>query len=240
MNRYLKIGLAAAAVVVIAVVAFNLLPGSPAPGGEPSATATQQPSPSSAPAAAFPPAGPMAIGRHSMTLAGVPLSIEIPSAGWSSDGEHGIFKGDLSSPDSAGFILWPESAADNTFADPCTKTSLDPPAGPSAAELAAAVAAVPGMELVSGPSEVTVGGYPAQHVVLTVPEDIGCAPNSFYLWEDLDYPVARYATELGSTYYVWIIDVDGTIVWIDGETFAASGPDAAQEVRQIVNSIQFE
>jgi len=50
MNRYLQIGLAAAAVVVIAVVAFNLLPGSPAPGGEPSATpeptATPEPSPS--------------------------------------------------------------------------------------------------------------------------------------------------------------------------------------------------
>ena len=50
VNRYLKIGLAAAAVVLIAVVGYNLLPGSPAPGGEPSATpeptATVEPSPS--------------------------------------------------------------------------------------------------------------------------------------------------------------------------------------------------
>jgi hypothetical protein len=55
MNRYLKIGLAAAAVVVVAVVGFNLLPGSLPPGGEPSATpeptATVEPSPS-------PPASP--------------------------------------------------------------------------------------------------------------------------------------------------------------------------------------
>jgi hypothetical protein len=38
MNKTVRIALVAAAVVVIAVVAFNLLPGSPAPGGEPSAT----------------------------------------------------------------------------------------------------------------------------------------------------------------------------------------------------------
>ena len=59
MNRYLKIGLAAAAVVVVAVVGINLLPGSPAPGpgGEPSATPepTATPEPSTSPAASAPP-----------------------------------------------------------------------------------------------------------------------------------------------------------------------------------------
>jgi hypothetical protein len=50
MNRYLKIGLAAAAVVVIAVVGFNLLPGSLPPGGESSATPEPSATESSAPA----------------------------------------------------------------------------------------------------------------------------------------------------------------------------------------------
>jgi hypothetical protein len=55
MNRFLKVGLAAAAVVLIAVVGYNLLPGSPTPGGEPSAspsvppTAEPTPSPGAAP-----------------------------------------------------------------------------------------------------------------------------------------------------------------------------------------------
>jgi hypothetical protein len=37
---------------------------------------------------------------------------------------------------------------------------------------------------------------------------------------------------------VWIIDVDGTIAWIDGETSegAAAAPPGAQ---QIIDSIQF-
>lgn len=44
VSNFLKIGLAAAAVVVIAVVAINVLPGSPTPGGEPSASPSVEPS----------------------------------------------------------------------------------------------------------------------------------------------------------------------------------------------------
>lgn len=251
MNTYLKVGLAAAAVVIAAVIGLQLIGptnvGGPGPAETPTPaetlTPTPQPTASPAPASDFPPAGALAIGRHPMTLAGVQLSFEVPTSGWISNGEFGLDKGNFDTPDSAGFILWPASAADNVYADPCAGTRLSPPAGPSAAERAAAVSTVPGIDLVSGPSEVTVGGYPAQHVVLTVPGDIGCAANDFYLWYDADDSggeLGRYATELGSTIYVWIIDVDGTIVWIDGETYEESGPAAEQEVRQIVDSIRFE
>jgi hypothetical protein len=248
MNNTVRIAVAAAAVVVVALIGIQLF-GGPNVGGlgpspSQSESPTLAPTPSPVPTvAAFPPTGELAIGRHSMTLAGVRLSIEIPTAGWVSNGEFGIDKGNFQSgtPDAAGFILWPTSAADNVYADPCSSTKLSPPAGPSAAELAAAVASVPGIDLVSGPSEVSVGGYPAQHLVITVPEDIGCAPNDFYLWyDDSSGSLGRYATALGSTIYVWIIDVDGALVWIDGETYVASSPEAEQEVQQIVDSIQFE
>ena len=39
---------------------------------------------------------------------------------------------------------------------------------------------------------------------------------------------------------VWIIDVDGTIVWIDGETYKGAGPGPGEEIQQIIDSIQFE
>ena len=71
VNNFLKIGLAAAAVVVIAVVAFNLLPGSPTPGGEPSPTpeptATVEPSPS-------PIAAPPLTESFTSTVHGISLS----------------------------------------------------------------------------------------------------------------------------------------------------------------------
>ena len=253
MSNALRVAVAAAAVLVVALIGIQLFGGTnvggpgPSPSQSESPTLAPTPSPSATPAAAFPPAGAMEVGRHSMTLAGVPLSIELTTTGWTSSGDFGIDKGNFQSgaPDSASLLLWPASAPDNVYGDPCAETPLDPPAGPSAAELAVAVSTVAGTELVSGPTAVTVGGYPAQHVVITIPDTIGCAAEQFYLWYDSDHPAApppglyRYATAL-STIYTWIIDVDGTIVWIEGETFAHSGPEAAQEVQQIVDSIQFE
>jgi hypothetical protein len=257
MNNALRIAAAAAAVLVVALIGIQLFAGGnvggpgPSPSQSESPTLAPTPSPSATPAAAFPPAGAMEVGRHSMTLAGVPLSIELTTTGWRSNGDFGIDKNTIydeqgnfqsGGPDSASLGLWPVSAPDNVYADPCAHSPLDPPAGPSAAELAAAVSTVAGTELVSGPTAVTVGGYPAQHVVITIPDTIGCAAEQFYLWYDSDHPsgeLYRYATAQ-STIYTWIIDVDGTIVWIEGETFATSGPEAAQEVQQIVDSIQFE
>ncbi len=48
-NNVVRVGLVAAAVAIIAVIAYNLLPGSPAPGGEPSST--PEPTVTSAPSA---------------------------------------------------------------------------------------------------------------------------------------------------------------------------------------------
>lgn len=248
MSNALRVAVAAAAVLVVALIGIQLFGGTnvggPGPSQSESPSLAPTPSPSATPAAAFPPAGAMEVGRHSMTLAGVPLSIELTTTGWISTGDFGIDKGNFQdgAPDSASFFLWPASAPDNVYADPCGKTPLDPPAGPSAAELAAAVSTVAGTELVNAPTAVTVGGYPAQHVVITIPDTISCVPEQFYLWYDSDHPsgqLYRYATAQ-STIYTWIIDVDGTIVWIEGETYATSGPEAAQEVQQIIDSIRFE
>jgi hypothetical protein len=61
------------------------------------------------------------------------------------------------------------------------------------------------------------------------------------LWYDVDTPGdARFATRVNSTIYTWIIDVNGTFVWIDAETYENSGPDAAAEIQQIIDSIVFE
>jgi hypothetical protein len=252
MNNIAKLAIAAAAVVVIAVVGINLLPASGEVGGSgpavsptPSPSPTPPPSPSPTPAAAFPPARELAIGRHSMTLAGVPLSLSVPTPGWVSNGLWGIGKSAEVGPDGAEFILWPDEAPVGVFADPCSREKA-PPIGPSAADLAAAVAALPRTDLVSGPSDVTVGGYPAKHVVLTFGEEADCnvdgrlSADEFYLWYAPSESDARYASELGSTIRVWIVDVDGAIVWIDGETYKGAGPEPGKEIQQIVDSIQFE
>jgi hypothetical protein len=248
MNSYAKLLIAAAAVVVVAVVGINLVPAGGGTGGVPAASPSpsRTPSPSSTPAAAFPPAGELAVGvRHATHGGGIPYSFSVPTSGWVSNGQWGIDKSSGVSSEGAGFILWPDEAPVGVFADPCARVTAAP-IGPSAAELAAAVATLHGTQLVSGPSDVTVGGYPAKQVVLTFGESADCnadgqlAADEFYLWYAPTEGNARYATELGSTIRVWIIDVDGKIVWIDGETFEGAGPEPAQEIQQIVDSIQFE
>ena len=250
MNNVLRVGLVAAAVVIIAVIAINLLPGSPAPGGEPSVTPTPQPTatPEATPAAfVYPPAGPLAIGRHPLTVQGVPLSFSLPTSGWSVDVNGFIIKDTAVAGTQPAFLF---RSPVNIYSDPCTQTPLSPPAGPSAADLAAAISTAHGTDATE-PSDVTVGGRAAKYVVLTLPEDSGCFgedPNHFYLWYNdcAGTPSVnaencyRYGTAAGDTIRLWIIDVDGARLVIEAETRKSASSEVQQELQQIVDSIQFE
>ncbi len=248
MNSFAKFAIAAAAVVVVAVVGINLLPGTggvgvSSPSASPSASPTPSPSATPEPSTAdFPPPGPVAIGTHTAVREGVPLSFSVPTSGWTSDGNE-IVKGEIEQPGSSVIIFWP-SAPENVYADPCAHTPLNPSPAASAAGLAAAVATIPGTDLVAGPSSVMVDGRPAQHVVFTIREDIDCDPKEFYVWYDESTGGAsggwRWAQALGATFRVWIVDVDGRLIWIDGITFKGAGPELDQEIQQIIDSIRFE
>ena len=97
-----------------------------------------------------------------------------------------------------------------------------------------------GTELVTGPSDVSVGGRSAKHVVLTVREDVGCDPGYFYTWKDIFGGALWPKTNVGYTIRVWIVDVDGTLLFIAGETNTDAGSGLEQEIQQIVDSIRFD
>jgi len=237
MNRLTALAAGAVALVVLAVVAYQFLPTSSVGPPRPSPTPVVTPEPTETPPD-IPAAGPMDPGRYFARLEGVGFTFEVP-AGWVSNGDFGIDKAVGIGPDGAAFIFWIEDA-DAVFTDPCERV-LGPPAGPLAADLAAAIAEMPQIDLVSGPTAVTVGGQPAQHVAITIPTDIPCEPNAFYLWGDeTDDGQARYATTTGMTIDVWLIDVDGVRVQIDGETYEGAGPEPGEELEAIINSIEFE
>jgi hypothetical protein len=250
VNTYAKLAIAAAAVVAVAVVGMSLLPhsggvgvGAPTVSPSPSHSATPAASPSPTLAAVFPPAGPLAVGIHSTVREGVSFSFRVASSAWTSGDGIWIARGQEGKPDGSVMIFWP-STPDNVYADPCGHKALSPPANGSAVALAAAVSTLPGTDLVTGPSSVTVGGRPAQHVAITIRHDINCGPNDFYLWYDEstggETTGGRWAQELGETLWVWIVDVDGRLIWIDGETYGGGGPAEAERLRRIVDSIRFE
>jgi hypothetical protein len=252
MSTFAKLAIGAAAIVVVAVVGIRFLPGTSGVGG-PGVSASPIPSPSAsaiavespAPTIIFPPAGPLAAGRHTLTEDGTVFSIQVPD-GWSSSGLN--CSGCAPTTDGGWLTRGPEGYGDpesvwapvwnvdGVVADPCTRT-----AGPTlqtATELANAVASLPGTDLVTAPEDVTVGGHPAKHVVIKVRDDIECAPSSFYMWGVGG--VFRFATALGETNRVWIVDLNGTRFWFEAETFEGASPELEQEIQAMVDSIQFE
>ena len=250
MNTIAKLAIAAAAVVVVAVIGINLLPASGRVGGgpavSPSPSVTPVPNPSPRAATAFPNSGELAIGRHSMIREGVQFSIDVAAPGWRSQQGLEFIKGTEGAPDGAGFLFW-SVTPDNVYADPCAHKPLTPAAGPGIASLAGAVSRIPGTKLISGPTAVAVGGLPATRTVITIPEDVGCTAGDrgLKLWYDIGMgpSAGRFPTVLPSTMRVWIIDVDGTVVWIDGETYETyedTSPTLEREMQQMIDSIVFE
>lgn len=244
MNTFAKGAISTAAVVVVAVIGINLLPsngGAGANGPVVSPSATPRPSPSSTPASVAA-VEPLGIGLHALTMEGIPLSFSLttsnPAAdGWARFGDLYIAKSIAEGQTAEAMIYW-TTFPDGIDAHPCAQL-LSPPVGRSAADLAAAVSRAAGTDLVAGPVEVTVGGRVAQHVVLTVGEDLGCDPGYFYTWQQKEGGPFWAATEVGDTINVWIVDIDGTLVFIAGETNLRASPDLEQEVQQIVESIRF-
>jgi hypothetical protein len=248
MNFYTKALAGAAAVLVVVVLGYQLLPGRTSISGGPSPTpiSTTLPSPSS-PATArptakpdlVPPEGPLPPGRYPMNIEGIPMTFEIATNGWSSNGDFGFEKPPFSDPVGAAFIVW-EDDADGIFSDPCAETRA-PAVGPAALELAEAIASVPGVEVVTAPREISVDGRPGVEVAIRIPDELPCPPDQYYLWYDETIAGnARYATDYGMTIRVWIIEENGHRIQLDGETYAGAKAAIRNELDAIVRSIRFE
>jgi hypothetical protein len=251
MNTFAKFAIAAAAVVVVAIVGISLPPARDGASGAsvlPPTTSSPAPQPTSSPAAADVPrssagypAGGVAIGMHGVTVDGIRLSFILPGSGWEGH-EHYLSKSTKGPQGAEAIIFWTTFPGGDNYI-PCM--DLLSSAGPSVADLAAAVSTVPGTDLVSGPTDVTVGGRPAKHVSLFVTYSVldnssVCYPGFFFSWTPDDEGAMWDSTLPGDTIRVWMVDVDGARLFIEAETHFNAGPDVELEIQQIVDSIAFE
>jgi hypothetical protein len=177
------------------------------------------------------------VGRNALTVDGVPMSFTVRRHGWEHFGDISINKSILGPQGAEAMIFW-TSFPDGERADPCARLSSQPVAS-SVDDLAFAVSTAPGIELVSGPSDVTVGGLGAQHVVLVVLKDLGCDPGYFYIWHDRTTGALWPSTNVGDTIRVWIVQVRGTLLFIEAETTTQATAQLEHEIEQIVGSIRF-
>jgi hypothetical protein len=180
----------------------------------------------------------VAIGRESLTVKGVPVSFHVPSEGWWRTGDLFISKSTTGPQGAEAIILWTGIAGSKPVARACGQWWGAPDG--SLADHAAEATRAPGTELVSGPADVTVGGYTAQHVVLTIRNDVACDPGLFHRWKAVDAGPFWSSIEVGDTIKIWLVRVGGTILYIEGDTHDSAGPHLTREVDKVVSSMTFD
>jgi hypothetical protein len=226
------------------------------PGPSPTPTASPSPTVSSSIAASTPSAAAAAFPDISDQLApGVyfkgpgastpaRFTFTMP-AGWTS--AYGIAYKDRGGPAEMAFGDW---IITNVYTDPCQwqGSLLDPAVGPTVDDLAAALVAQKGRNA-TAPTDVTLGGYPAKRIELSLPEDLDsatCDKGVIRAWlapgEDAaDWPAGQdFLPRSGQLNVVYIVDVDGARLVIDSWHMPGTSAANLAELQAIVDSIQIE
>ena len=243
MNGPLKIGLAAAAAVVVAFVGFQALSGGPAPGTGPSVAPSATASITAEPSPTVDAGLPVGSAYDLLSDGDVRIVVTIPALGWFDEG--GLIKdhsgGDP--PDGAGMLAF-SNRYYTVPTDPCGWASSMPDATVERTfdETVTRLAAQLSRDA-TAPVDVTVGGYPAKSVVLHVPNDAalhGCDQHQFCT---LTNPLVartdacmRYAQAPGQIEELWIVDVNGLWAIIDAAYYEGTPAAHVEEMRSIVES----
>lgn len=241
--------LAMTVVAVMAVAGIGLMssmgggPGASLPLPSAIGTARTSPSPTVTPP-------PSADPTLELTVDGLLFSVRLPDPklghGWETFGNLLVSKS-ITGPQGAEAVVFWAGFPDGIEADPCINAPIDLW---TTAEVADFIASAPGTSLVTAPQDVTVGGYPAKHVVVVVRGDDGCDPGFFYTWKAQTGGALWVKSLPGDTIRVWVVQVGSQLVFIAGETHRDTIPGVPlterakigleQEIQQIVDSIRFE
>lgn len=241
-----RVGIAAAAVVVLAVIGWRYLPGSNT-GGGPEATPSPTPQPTPIPTLAS--QRDLSPGTYQGRLhpdQGLGFTITVP-AGWDALGSLGVVASDSTPPELAhGLLFW---NVDNLYADPLDPFGggLEPPVGPAAGDLVDALVGHDGWTT-TAPEDVTVAGYDGRRLELTVPVDadfLGCSANGsstrpFAIWSEPGTGQSwRCMAGPGQTDHIYVLDVEGRRVVITLVGFPDWNGRYLDELRAMVDSLTF-
>lgn len=159
------------------------------------------------------------------------IAVTVPDA-WEGLAGFAVFKNDVS----LGFWM-----VDNLYIDPCHESLglLDPPPGPTAHDLAAALAAQP-LRNGTDPTPIEVDGYAGEMVTIEVPLDAdlaACDDEEYGSWSSEEHGARGHQTP-GERDEITIVDVDGVRLVIDASTFPNSSEEDLAELQSIIDSIQ--
>lgn len=259
MNPAFKYGLAAAAVLVVALVGYSLLPGNTIGPPGPSATGVPTAAPTLAPTVvptAPPTVRPVPSGARVLTegplVAGTYFADPFPPRGplvlfTVPDGWHGAPPGAVTpavgpgGPDGAAVAV---QRPLNLYTKPCLSHAQGSPTvstGTTVDDLVDALAEVTSGEsppyTMAAPTDTAIGGFEGKRVELLLPSDVDfatCQDGTFWVWD-----VGPYAQGPGNRWHLWILDVDGTRFVVFAQDFEATAAEVQDELETIVSSIRF-
>ena len=239
---------AAAAVVVIAIVGFNVFGSAGAIDTEtvapsaPASPAAEMLPPSPAPTTPLIRGGDLEPGTYRAYSPGGWFEFTVPD-GWTGRTDQFVAtKGDSDLFDNAPEVTMVAWNVTHVYADSCKWTGTLVKAR-TPATLAEALAAQRGHETV-GPTQTSLGGYPARRFVFSVEPDFDntrCDDDIIRLWpgpgpdEDAGLPIAP-----GQTTTVYIVDVDGSMRVVGAIRRENSSAADVAELKAVVDSIRFE
>lgn len=266
MNNVWKLAIAGAAVVVVAIVGINLLPGRggvgvPAPSPTASPTPTPIPSPLPSPSPASFPEGPLAAGSYSTQpfvgagslcqgQAGcteasaeddaIRITFTVPE-GWAGIGGTIFRTVEANSPPGGAGLLF--SRGPWLFSKPCgLQPAPDVPTGTTVDDFVTALVDHPELDVTS-PMDVTLAGYSGKYLELQAPANIATNQDSPAPGECSYYFVwdpGIYAQGPNHLWHIWVLDVDGIRVVIRADTYPGTTAAVQAQLTAIVNSIQIE
>jgi len=179
----------------------------------------------------------LGVGRHSLTVAGVPFSFRVPTSGWQGFGDLFIGTSTTGSRAAEAIIYW-TTIDRGVDARPCGQWWGS--AEGSTSDWAASASTTRGTDLVAGPTSTTIDGYPAQLVVFTVSGDVACQPGFFYTWRDPPGGPSWAGIDVGDTVRIWLVQTDTEVLYIEADTHSDAGPRVSREIQEIMRSIRFD
>jgi hypothetical protein len=239
MNNVTRVAIAAAAVLVLAVIGYNLLPRSGGVGGQPTPAPTATPAETPTPTPTYPALNGQATlaGRYTVGELQSQVTVQVP-AGWSTDTDWVVI-GPKGNAAPAGMAVRFYTVA-NAFKNPRSINDgvFDPPVGPTAADLASAIVGDPAWAATQT-ADVTIDDRQAKHVQFTVPASSGLGSDGRFLMFGIADQPDTWGFALGQVFDLYIVDVGAERVVIDAFHYPGTSATDLAAQQAVIASIQF-
>ena len=233
MNKALSLGIAGAAVVIVALLGITLFGGGGVNIGGPEPTPAPTPTP-----AALPSPGSLAPGTYLVDepdWAPAPYTFTVP-AGWTVD-RSGFVEKHAGGNGEVGFTTW---ILTHIFSDACDDSEANlVDVGTTAEELASALLVQ--QSRVASQTAAVIDGYPAIRVELSFPTDLDLATCDGRAWPDPgpDMNGGQLVRD-GQTQVIYAINVDGERFVLVASLMPGTSAEDLAELQAVIDSVRID